>query len=320
MNLSGIRERDPRCRRSERDLISTQSARRYNESADPEGCMFGSTIDYWLLLPFTHNRNSATEEELNIMAPQVWNCNVVAAVRRIEKLQTRLQGQFPIRTDFRYLDIGCGSGDIAIGLARLGACHVTGIDMVPRCISAAITNIERLQLHDRVKFVCEDIHNWIPDQRFDVVLSHEALEHVEDPRAFLQILRQFVKPHGIAVLAFGYLFHSPLGDHMDPFFRIPIPWRGVLFSEKAILRLRRKQFRPTDKAASYRDISGGLNLLRYSEFLKYAADAGWKFDYLVVNPQLKTFLPLYWLSNTLLRLPWLRDYLACSVYAVLSPV
>lgn len=279
--------------------------------------MFGSMLDYWLLLPFTHNRNSATEEELNANATQYWDCDVDAAVRRTEKLRTRLQGHFPIKPEFRYLDIGCGSGDIAIGLTKLGASHVTGIDMVPRCISAALANMEQLQLQDRLEFICKDIHRWTPQQRFDVVLSHEALEHVQDPESFLRALKKFVKPQGIVVLAFGYLFHSPVGDHMEAFFRVPIPWRGALFSEKAILRLRRKQFRPTDQAASYQEISGGLNLLRYSEFLRYTADAGWKFDFLTVNPQLKRFPPLYWLSNVLLRSPWLRDYFACSVYAIL---
>lgn len=282
--------------------------------------MFGSIVDYWLLRPLTHNRNSATEDQLNISATQEWSCDIDAAVSRIKKLQARLQGRLPIKADIRYLDIGCGSGDIAIGLAMLGASHVTGIDIVPRCICAAIANTERLELKNRIELVCGDIHTWRPCQRFDVVLSHEALEHIQDPKSFLQILKYFVKPDGIVVLAFGYLFHSPAGDHMEGFFRIPIPWRGVLFSEKAMLRLRRKQFRPTDQAVSYREICGGLNLMRYSEFLRYTADAGWTVDFLAVNPQLRAIPAVYWLSTLLVRSHWTRDYFASSVYAILRPV
>jgi hypothetical protein len=119
------------------------------------------------------------------------------------------------------------------------------------------------------------------------------------------------------VLAFGPLFHSPLGDHMDGFFRIQIPWRGVVFSEKAILRLRRECYRLTDLADQYQDISGGLNLMRYSKFLEYVDATGWKFKFLRVNPQLRQFPVLYYLSNILIRRPLIRDYFAMSVYAIL---
>ncbi len=243
--------------------------------------MFGSTIDYWLLRPFTHSRNRATEEVINACTPQM-SVDVDASVRRIQKLQKRLRGRFPIERDFRYLDIGCGAGDVALGLAKLGASYVTGVDIVARCISAATANLDRLQLKGRVEFLHQDIHNWSPSDRYDVVLSHEALEHIRDPKSFLQLLKRFVRPHGIVVLA-----------------------------------LRREQFRPTDEASTYQEIIGGLNLLRYSEFLRYTADAGWKVDFLEVNPQLRRIPPLYWLSNALCRVPGIQDYFASSVYVTL---
>src|SRR5262249_51746582 len=139
-----------------------------------------------------------------------------------------------------------------------------------------------------------------------------------DPKSFLERLNAFVQPSGIAVLAFGPLFPSPFGDHMDGFFRVPVPWRGVLFSERAILRLRRQQYRPADQAASYPDIVGGVNLLRYSNFLRYVSDTGWRFDFLAVNPQVAKIPLLYRISNTLIRAPRIRDYVASSVYAILS--
>jgi SAM-dependent methyltransferase len=188
---------------------------------------------------------------------------------------------------------------------------------VARYISTATAIADRLQLKGRVEFLHQDIHGWVPPERYDVVLSHEALEHIRDPQSFLRILKRFVQPRGMVVLAFGPLFHSPVGDHMDGFFRIPIPWRGALFSEQAILRLRRKQFRPTDKADAYHEIVGGLNLLRYSEFLRYTADAGWQIEFLEVNPQLRRIPPLYRLSNGLCRVPGIRDYVAASVYTIL---
>jgi 2-polyprenyl-3-methyl-5-hydroxy-6-metoxy-1,4-benzoquinol methylase len=285
--------------------------------------MLGRTLDYLILRPLTHDRNSRTEEELDADASHR-TLVIEDAISRVHQLMDRLEGHLPISSRLRYLDIGCGTGDIAIALAKLGCKNVTGVDFVPRAIAQAIANAGQSGVDEFVTFTCQDIHRWTPPTRYDVILSHESLEHISDPQPLLQKIASLVTPSGIAILAFGPLFHSPFGDHMEAFFRVPIPWRGALFSEEAILRLRRERFRPTDPAERYRDISGGLSLMRYSEFLKYVDTTGWAFDFLRVNPQLKSFPILQSLSNTLIRLPVVKDYFAASIYAILrrrvSPV
>ena len=279
--------------------------------------MLGETIDYLILRSLSHSRNIATEEDLNDRARSESSFSIDEAEFRLRKLLRRFEGHFPINEEFRYLDIGCGTGDITIALARAGAKYVTGLDIMPRNIVTAEVYAKQMEVQNTVRFICDDIHSWKPPDRYDVILSHEALEHIEDPKGFLQRLGQLVEPNGVAVLAFGPLFHSPFGDHMRNFFRVQIPWRGVIYSEKAVLRLRRERFRPTDSAACYQEIAGGLNLMRYSEFLEYVDDAGWEFDFLTVNPQLKRFGPAIHLSNLLMRMPLLKDYFALSVYAKL---
>ena len=56
--------------------------------------------------------------------------------------------------------------------------------------------------------------------------------------------------------------------------------------------------------------------MKFSEFLRYVEEMGWKKERLIVNPQLKRWPALWRLSNLLLRVPVLRDYLAASVYAI----
>ena len=218
--------------------------------------------------------------------------------------ERRLQGRLPIRPDFRYLDVGCGKGDIAVALLNRGVESVIGIDIMERNVASAKANAQRERAGQGVQFVCEDIDKWKPPHKFNVVLSHEALEHIENPQGFLAKLADFVEPSGIVVLAFGPLFFSPFGDHMDGFFRVPVPWRGLLFSERAILPSAASDTgRPT--VASLRDIVGHLNLMRYSEFLRWVDEAGWTIDYIAVNPQLKKLPPLHWLSCLLTRIPGL---------------
>ena len=279
--------------------------------------MFGRMLDYLILKPFTHRRNLKTEDELNSSA----TCSALQASEqassRLQKLIVRLGGHFQISDTLRYLDIGCGTGDIAIALANAGCAKVSGIDFVPRMIDKATRDAKTLWLDDRVNFICADIHHWKPPHQYDVILSHEALEHISNPQAFLEQVAHMMAPEGILILAFGPLFHSPFGDHMGGFFRAPIPWRGVIFSQRAVLRLRKECFRSTDQAARYEDISGGLNLMRYSEFLNYVNMTGWEFTFLCVNPQLKRLPPLYHLSSVLIQIPLIRDYFASSIYAIL---
>ena len=104
---------------------------------------------------------------------------------------------------------------------------------------------------------------------------------------------------------------------MWDFFRLQIPWRGILFPEQAVLRVRRECFRPTDPAKGYREVAGGLNLMRYSEFLKYVRNTGWEFDYLAVNTCLRRLPPLRFISDIVTRVPAVRDYFVHNVYAVL---
>ena len=159
-----------------------------------------------------------------------------------------------------------------------------------------------------------------PPGRMPALPRFDAMEHIDDPQASLRRMGELIAPGGVAVLAFGPLFHSPYGDHMWDFFRLQIPWRGVLFSEQALLRVRAECFRPTDTAKSYREIAGGLNLMRYSEFLRYVRQTGWAFAYLAVNTFLRNKPALRALSGRLTRTPLLQDYFVHNVYAVLRRV
>ena len=72
------------------------------------------------------------------------------------------------------LDVGCGGGLLCEPLSRLGA-NVTGID-------AAATNIEVAKIHMKendlnIKYINTKPEE-IKDQKFDVILCMEIIEHV----------------------------------------------------------------------------------------------------------------------------------------------
>jgi SAM-dependent methyltransferase len=279
--------------------------------------MLGATLDYLILRGLAHRRNLATEEQLDAHSCQVPAESLEEAASKCRKLLDRFEGHLPVDDGLSYLDMGCGTGGLTLALARLGVRRITGVDFLPRNIERARSHAAELGVGKGVRFICRDLRAWVPDEKYDVLLSFDALEHIEDPEAFLRKMAEFISPRGIAVLAFGPLFHSPFGDHMWDFFRLQIPWRGVLFSEAAVLRVRREYFRSKDPARGYREIAGGLNLMRYSEFLRHVCVAGWKIDYLGVNTFLKRLPPLRFISDMVVRVPRVRDYFVHNVYAVL---
>ncbi|KFY27332.1 hypothetical protein V493_03559 [Pseudogymnoascus sp. VKM F-4281 (FW-2241)] len=95
------------------------------------------------------------------------------------------------------LDVGCGPGSISIDLARLVPdSHVTGIDVADP-LEEARASASALSITN-VEFKVGDIHALdFPDASFDVVHSHQVLQHIADPVQALREMRRVAKPGGI---------------------------------------------------------------------------------------------------------------------------
>jgi SAM-dependent methyltransferase len=279
--------------------------------------MLGEKLDYWLLKSLAHRRNLATETELDARAASTSPQAFDAKMPKLAKLLRRFGSHLPIDAHKSYLDMGCGTGELTLALAGMGAGRITGVDFLPRSIETARAHAARIGAGN-AQFVCADLHQWAPPEKYDVLLSFDAFEHIDEPRLFLRRMKELAAPGARAVLCFGPLFHSPFGDHMWGFFRVQLPWRGVLFSESAMLRVRRECFRPTDPARRLNEIAGGLNRMRYSEFIGHVHATGWEFDYLAVNTFLREGSLPRRVSDALAGVPGLRDLVPHNVYAVLK--
>lgn len=105
----------------------------------------------------------------------------------------------------RMLDAGCGAGLVAEPMARLGA-TVVGIDASERNVRVARYHAEQAGVAVTYRHALpEDLNE--EDERFDIVLSLEVVEHVADVGTFLRAVGQLVKPDGVLVI--GTLNRTP---------------------------------------------------------------------------------------------------------------
>jgi S-adenosylmethionine-dependent methyltransferase len=86
------------------------------------------------------------------------------------------------------LDIGCGTGAMAVRLARLGV-HVTLLDLSLSMLDFAKHAAREAGVAERITLKQGDaanLANLFQPRSFDVVLCHNILEYVEDPFAVLR--------------------------------------------------------------------------------------------------------------------------------------
>src|SRR3954468_1169137 len=128
-----------------------------------------------------HKLNPVRLKYIRDMIDQHWQCD--------ECSRTPLEGKTA-------LDVGCGAGLLAEPLARLRA-RVTGVDAAPELIAVAREHAAARGL--AIDYRAGDVQAL--DGQFDLVTSMEVIEHVADPRAFLNALAARLAPGGLLILS-----------------------------------------------------------------------------------------------------------------------
>jgi 2-polyprenyl-6-hydroxyphenyl methylase/3-demethylubiquinone-9 3-methyltransferase len=161
-----------------------------------------------------NNKKNQTDDQREInkfseMASEWWDPNGKFAPLhkfnpiRQEYLVNQIKNHFSILSkgynpfkNLTLLDVGCGGGLVAEPMARLGA-KVTGIDASEKNINVAKFHAKQMKL--KINYLCSTPEKL--NQKFDVILCLEIIEHVADVDFFIKSCAKLLKKNGIVFFA-----------------------------------------------------------------------------------------------------------------------
>ncbi len=116
----------------------------------------------------------------------------------------------PFAAGRRVLDLACGEGYGSWLLARSGATEVCGVDVAADAVARARTAFGDTGIAFEVGSG-EALASMYPPGHFDLVVSIETIEHLEDPARFLAAVTQVAAPGAIIILTCpnDYWYYEP---------------------------------------------------------------------------------------------------------------
>ena len=164
-------------------------------------------------------------------------------------------------------DFGCGRGWLSAKLSAFG--EVTGFDVSEKAVENAKQSFPDLH------FVCLDASETIPEKyanTFDLVVSSEVIEHIEDQASYAKNIHSLLKPTG------NFLISTPNGNWFNDFYKSGREaWKQPIenwLRTKALIDLFKK---------------AGLSKIYFTTF-----NSEWVFNY-------KPLIKIKFVSNPLIR-------------------
>ncbi len=106
----------------------------------------------------------------------------------------------------RVLELGPATGYMSRVLVERD-CTVVGIEFDPKMAERAAESCDRVIVGDLDSL---DLADELGDDRFDVIVAADVLEHLKDPLGALRRLRAFLKPDGCFVISIPNVAHGSI--------------------------------------------------------------------------------------------------------------
>lgn len=130
-------------------------------------------------------------------------------------IRLKLLEKLGVTKDMSILDYGCGAGLYVDFLKSKGFNKVYGFD----------------------PFIKSYADQEILKSNFDVVVSHDVIEHVDQPQGFLEAMVKLSKANGLVVIGTPNASEIKLNSKYGPVVELSQPYHRHIFSEQALFKL-----------------------------------------------------------------------------------
>ncbi|WP_017302686.1 class I SAM-dependent methyltransferase [Spirulina subsalsa] len=139
----------------------------------------------------------------------------------------------PQQEHLRILNAGCGSGEMNLMLAQNKSWSIDAIDVDETAVALSKQLKEQAELNNLNVFH-STIEDFEPNQPYDVIVSNDVLEHIENDEQALEKLNKLLKPNGylcLSVPAFQFLFgyHDKMLGHYRRYSKYELVSKVSLF-------------------------------------------------------------------------------------------
>jgi len=243
--------------------------------------------------------------------------SIAAAERYIQRRQQHIDrfwrrvGGRPPMTGKTVLELGCGYGELAIDMAHHGA-TILGVDINADIIAygQGLLAKEAPEVRQAVTLRVADCRELPADQTYDLIISRDTLEHVQELEEVIADVARRLRPGGLFLVGFGPLYNSPYGGHWR--MRMLIPWGHLMFPEPLVVWWANRFRPPGERVTSIKAM--GLNQRSLADYERVLQGVGLSVQYWQVNHGERKLSRLFaWLS----RCRPLRELFAHDVHAVL---
>jgi len=105
------------------------------------------------------------------------------------------------------LEVGCGPGSQSRVFREQLGCEVVGIEIDPSRAEKARAHCKEVHV---ANLETDNIGDLLKENKFDVIVCADVLEHLRNPEALLLKLKEFLKPNGYLVTSIPNITHASI--------------------------------------------------------------------------------------------------------------
>lgn len=228
--------------------------------------------------------------------------------------------QFMQIKDISVLEIGCGEGGNLQPFLEQG-CTVVGVDLAKDKIANGKSYLSDYIKNERCLLYDKDVFKIDSLGEFNLIFFRDVIEHIADHKNLLDFTYDHLKPNGLAFIAFPP-WQNPFGGHQQMLnsFLSKIPYIHLLNKNlyRRLLKLSGERDEVIKELIELND-----SKVTIEHFIKLVQGTDLKMldmRLYFVNPnyEVKFNLKPLILNEYLARIPYLRNFLSTTCYAVLK--